>query len=246
MHSSNTAPSAWQRGHSWRVPVRDLPWRRLPWILPVAIAVWVLALWAFGRFIASPAPPPEPPPLDTRIIELPPDPPPAPPAARAPPEPPAAKPSPVPVVPKAPPPPPQPRLAQEAVTAPAAPANPPPAAPSPTVAAPVPTPPAPPPPAPPSANPAQGRTGAYAIFQPAPEVPGELAEDATRYSTSVRFDIAADGNVNVELVPPTPNPRLNRFYLSIYKTWKYFPATENGKPVASSVTIRPRPIVEVK
>ena len=238
MPSSSSAPTAWQRGHSWRVPVRDLPWRRLPWILPVAIAVWVLALWAFGRFIASPAPPPEPPPLDTRIIELPPEPPPAPPAAPAPPEPPVAKPPPVPVVPKAPPPPPHPRLAQEPAAAPTAPVNPQPAPPLPAVAAPVPTPPAPPPPAPPSSNPAQGRTGAYAIFKPDPKIPDELIDEAARYNASIRFDIAPDGSVTVELTTATPNPRLNRLYLDTYKAWKYFPATENGKPVASSQTIR--------
>ncbi|HEX4329099.1 MAG TPA: hypothetical protein VH105_20075 [Burkholderiales bacterium] len=235
MASSITANTAWERGRSWRVPVRDLPWRRLPWILPFAVAFWVLALWAFGRFITSPAPPPEPPPMEARLIELPPElppePPPAPPPTPEPPPPPQVKPPPAPpVMPKAPPPP-QARLAQEPPTpTPPAPVNPQPAPP--------PTPAPPPPPAPPSTNPAQGRTGAYAIVKPAPEIPPELAEEAARYSVAIRFSIAADGSAQVELNPPTPNPRLNRIYLDTYKAWKFFPATENGQPVASTQTIR--------
>jgi len=228
MASSVTANTAWERGRSWRVPVRDLPWRRVPWILPLAIAFWVLALWAFGRFITSPAAPPEPTPMEARIIELPPElPPPAAPPAPTPPPAVKAPPAP-PVIPKAQP----PRLAQEPpAPAPAAPLNPQPAPP------PAPAPPAPPP-APPSANPAQGRTGAYAIVKPMPEIPPELAEEAARYSVAVRFAIAIDGSVQVELNPPTPNPRLNRIYLDTYKAWKFFPATENGQPVASTQTIR--------
>lgn len=234
-HAGVGEPSAWQRGHSWRVPVRDLPWRRLPWILPLSIALWVLALWAFGRFIASPAPPPEPPPLDTRIIELPPDPPPAP----APPPPaPTVKPPPAPpVVPKAPTPP-QPRLApapkpQEPAPA-QAPVQPPPAA-----AAPAPQPETPPPAPVTNGSPGQGRTGAYAITKPEVKIPEDLIDEAARYSVTVRFRIAADGSVTVELDPPTPNPRLNRLYLEGYKAWKWFPATEAGQPVASTQAIRP-------
>src|SRR5580693_2138121 len=101
MVNSSLMPVAhnWAGGHSWRVSVSDLPWRRLPWILPIAIALWVLALWGFGKFMASPPPPPpEQPPLDTQIVEIPPPPPP--------PQPEVAKPPPMqPKAPKLPPPP---------------------------------------------------------------------------------------------------------------------------------------------
>ncbi|HEY4375121.1 MAG TPA: hypothetical protein VGN52_24580 [Burkholderiales bacterium] len=236
------SPGAWARGRSWRVPVRDLPWRRLPAILPIAIALWIFALWGFGRFIASPAPPPEPKPLDTRIIELPPDPPPAPPPPA-----PVVKPPPAPpVLHKAPPPPPQPRLApapkpQETAPTPS-PEPPPPPPPAPAAPAPQAAP-APPPPAPSNASPGEGRSGAYTITRQDPKIPDDLADDAARYTVTVRIKIAADGSTTVELDPPTPNPRLNRLYLEAYKAWKWFPATQSGQPVASVQSFRIKPVV---
>ena len=52
-------------------------------------------------------------------------------------------------------------------------------------------------------------------------------------SAIARFQIAADGTTTVELIKPTQNPRLNRLLLDTLRTWKFFPAMKEGKPVAS-------------
>jgi protein TonB len=41
----------------------------------------------------------------------------------------------------------------------------------------------------------------------------------------------------VELVKPTPNPRLNGILLDSLKKWRFIPAIKNGKPVASTEEI---------
>ena len=53
-----------------------------------------------------------------------------------------------------------------------------------------------------------------------------------------RFHVAADGSAEVEMVQATDNVALNRLLLSTFKTWRFFPATENGQPVASTIEIR--------
>ncbi len=46
------------------------PWARLPWTLGFAILVWVVLLWAFGKFVSRPEKA-VPKPIDARLIELP-------------------------------------------------------------------------------------------------------------------------------------------------------------------------------
>lgn len=53
----------------------------------------------------------------------------------------------------------------------------------------------------------------------------------------MRFLVAADGSVKVELVRPTPDPRFNRFLLETYKKWKFMPAIKNGRPVDSTIDL---------
>jgi hypothetical protein len=56
---------------------RDSPWRRLPWTLPGALLLGLVALWGATALLSDPPPPAqEPPPIEARIIELPPPPPP--------------------------------------------------------------------------------------------------------------------------------------------------------------------------
>jgi periplasmic protein TonB len=55
-----------------------------------------------------------------------------------------------------------------------------------------------------------------------------------------RFDIRPDGTATVELVQPTPNPVLNRIILDTLKTWRFFPALDRGRPVASTQEVRVR------
>ncbi|NNM69002.1 MAG: TonB family protein [Gallionella sp.] len=53
-------------------------------------------------------------------------------------------------------------------------------------------------------------------------------------SAVARFQIAADGTTTVELIRPTQNPRLNRLLLDTLRNWRFAPAMQDGKPVAST------------
>ena len=76
--------------------------------------------------------------------------------------------------------------------------------------------------------------GARAIFRPKPEIPDDLKEEAFSSAALARFHVAADGSVEVELVRPTPDPRLNHILLETLKKWRFMPAIMNGKPVATT------------
>ncbi len=54
----------------------------------------------------------------------------------------------------------------------------------------------------------------------------------------VRFTIAADGSAKAELREATPDPQLNRILAVTFGKWRFFPAMERGKPVASTLTLR--------
>jgi protein TonB len=53
-----------------------------------------------------------------------------------------------------------------------------------------------------------------------------------------RFRVGADGGAEVELVEPTSDPDLNRVLLESLRRWRFFPAMQGGKPVASTIDIR--------
>ncbi len=80
--------------------------------------------------------------------------------------------------------------------------------------------------------------GARAIYRPLPEIPEALRRRAVELVAVARFRVAADGSAEVELIEPTPDPGLNRALLETLKKWRFFPAMEDGKPVASSIDIR--------
>ena len=67
-----------------------------------------------------------------------------------------------------------------------------------------------------------------------PVIPDDLRQEALSEAATARFHIAADGTATVELVKPTQNPRLNRLLLETLKLWRFFPALQDGKPVAST------------
>ncbi len=87
-------------------------------------------------------------------------------------------------------------------------------------------------------------SGARAILHPKPQIPDDMRDETFKFAPLARFHIAVDGSFNVELVKPTPNPRLNRILLNSLNKWQWFPAIKNGKPVASieemNVTIEVR------
>lgn len=202
--------------------------QRLLWVVPGALLLSAIALGAFMRLLtALPDRPPPPPPIDAQVIELPVPAPPAPPQVAPPPEPP-------------PPPKPAPRLEPPPRPRPVTP--PPVARPAPPQAQPV-APPAPPPPAPvapapPAAAPSGGRMSARAIYRPLPEIPEALRRRNIDVVAVALFRVAADGSAQVDLVQGTAEPTLNRALLDTLKTWRFFPALDDGKPTASTIEIR--------
>lgn len=232
---------------------RDDPWPRLRWLVPAALGLTLLSQMAFLSLLRQPASPPNVPrPVDVHVIELPaPTPPaaapPAPPERRSPP--PrrldAAPPRPVPApseprieVPRAP----APSVAEEPVT------------PAPAVTVPVPPAPAPPTTAPatqvplaalpPSRGPQDHTPGgtdsmsARAIYKPMPEIPEALRRRTIDLVAVARFRVDATGRAQVELVEPTPDPDLNRALLESLRRWRFFPATQAGRPIASTIDVR--------
>ena len=194
----------------------DSPWRRLPWTLPGAIVLGLTALWAAAYFTGKPVERlPEPPPIEAQVIEIPP------PVADKPP--PVEKSVPHTPVQHVQPQPAPPVVHEEKAPAPAA------VAPPEAIALPKAAPPAPAP-----ASTMTGTTGAQAIIKPMPQIPDDLRQDALSTAAIARFHVAIDGTVTVELVKPTPNPRLNRVLLDTLKNWRFFPAMKDGKPVEST------------
>lgn len=220
---------------------RDESWRRLPWLLPLALLLSALALAVFLWFLSGPRyTPPRPPAVQVDVVELPAPPPPQ--AETQPP--PEAEPPPPAAVEPEPPPPPLEQVLEPTLEAP--PPPPPKPVPRPKAQATKPLPPiAPPPqtalapPPPPSAAPAGGNTmGPRALYQPKPEIPEELRHHRLDLVAVARFQVAANGSTQVELIEPTPEPSLNRAILETLKKWRFFPALENGKPVAATIDIR--------
>jgi periplasmic protein TonB len=191
----------------------DEPLRRLKWILPASILITFVAMVGFLRLLAQPPEvlPPAPP-VSVQIIEIPPTPAPAPAPRRV-----------VPMLPE-----PLPESAPKPKPQRIEPAKPKPA-------------PLPPPQAPAissQAPPNTGNMGARALYQPMPVIPEELRHHPMDLVAVARFHVAANGSATVELVQPTPEPQLNSALLNALASWRFFPAIENGHPVASIIDIR--------
>jgi periplasmic protein TonB len=233
-------------------PSLDDPWGRLIWIVPAALALWIVLIAAFSMVLGEREAPP-PPALEAQLVELPPPPPPIAVGLKGG----GAKPA-------AP-------LLHKLVTRPARIHH---AHPAPKVvphenaakvALPTET-------TTPSAsagseaNPAGASEGteggaasgseggegsggsggiggsdsggARAIVAPTPVIPDDLREDAMSAVALARFTVTADGGVHVTLLKPTPNPRLNQILLDTLAKWQFFPAVRNGEPVDSTIDIR--------
>jgi len=215
-----------------------------------SVLLTLLSLMGFLRILEEPPTVvPVPPPVRVEIVEIP--------ATIQPPvSPPAPK-----VAPSRPPPPPKPEPARKPQEAPAPPSlvdaprdlqlpaepapSPQAAAPGPQVARPSPSLPATIPATPSpgaqssgSALPGGGQMGARALYKPMPEIPDALRRRSLELVALARFKVAADGSAQVELIEPTSEPDLNRALLDALKRWRFFPAMQDGKAVASSVDIR--------
>ncbi|MGH7840899.1 MAG: energy transducer TonB [Candidatus Binataceae bacterium] len=216
----------------------DRPWRRLAWVVPLAVILWAALLTAFGILLEGTAPPPpELAPAEVRIIELPP-------AARltagaAPAQP---RPAPAVVQPPAVVRPRTPHMirhkllpevtpsengtAKSTTETPAAS----------TAAAPAPT----------TGGAGVGgvsglgtdNDGARAILAPTPVIPDDLREQELNAVAIAHFKVAYDGGVTVTLTKPTESPRLNQILLDALSQWRFFPAHKNGVAIDSEFDVR--------
>jgi periplasmic protein TonB len=241
-------------GHSIRL--RDDPWQRLPWLLPLALLVTALSQMGFLLLLRQPsAPPAAPRPVSVQVVELPVtvNPPAARPAAPVRKPPPTRRPEPSP--PRPTPPPVETRVEAPRDPTPAVEAEPSTQAPAPSAT--VPAPPATASPGPLAGSstqapvaalpPARGPEGppggtdtmsARAIYKPMPEIPESLRHRTVELVAVARFRVTAGGSAQVELTGPTGDPDLNRVLLETLKRWRFFPAMQAGKPVASTIDIR--------
>jgi periplasmic protein TonB len=80
--------------------------------------------------------------------------------------------------------------------------------------------------------------GARALYRPMPEIPEELRHRELAVVAMARFRVAADGSATVELLQATADPRLNTALMSALRKWRFFPAMNNGRPIASTIDIR--------
>jgi len=219
-------------GYHLKQPIPfDNPWERLPFILPLALLIWILGLWGLGLYLERPARLPlDSKPIEAQLLEIPPSSTIQTPSAEHP------------KSPKSPPPPIEPiprpsealKPVQQEIPKPEVPLQeshpvvPPEREVLPVPAAPV----------TPLVPLSMGGEGARVIFQPLPKIPDELREEVLHTVAVARFHVAPNGTATVELITPTPNPKLNQVLLDTLKTWRFFPAIKDGNPVASLQDVR--------
>jgi periplasmic protein TonB len=80
--------------------------------------------------------------------------------------------------------------------------------------------------------------GARVLYRPMPDIPEELRHRELAIAALARFHVAADGSASVTLLQATADPILNANLMSTLRKWRFFPAMENGRPIASTLDIR--------
>jgi protein TonB len=80
--------------------------------------------------------------------------------------------------------------------------------------------------------------GARALYKPMPDIPDDLRHRALNLVAMARFKVAADGSATVTLLQVTADPQLNTALMSALQKWRFFPAMDNGQPIASTIDIR--------
>jgi periplasmic protein TonB len=76
------------------------------------------------------------------------------------------------------------------------------------------------------------------VDQPLPELPDDLREEGYQFVAVARFLVHANGSFDVELIKPTPIPRLNQILIATLHRWRFVPATESGRPIESQQDVR--------
>ena len=87
-------------------------------------------------------------------------------------------------------------------------------------------------------GPGTDTVGARAIYAPTPVIPDDLREDVIQTEAVARFNVSFDGVSEVTLEKPTSSPRLNQVLLDTLKLWKFFPAVKNGVAIPSTFEVR--------
>ena len=90
----------------------------------------------------------------------------------------------------------------------------------------------------PAASTRAQNAAAYPLAQPLPEVPDDLRELGLSVVALVRLKIHVDGSVEVQLLTPTANPRLNQRVLQALRNWRFVAAQENGRAVENQLDVR--------
>jgi len=230
--------------HSVRLPAIDEPWRRLPVLIPAALVTWALLLFAFSMVLTqTAAPQPEIQPLEARIVDIP--------AGGLQAGAPGAAAKSAPAVPHPPPVARPKHHAPHKTIVPASPVVPSPDGTMKSVEA-------------PAASGSAGRSGASAsgaggggsgtgsaiggigtdvsgaraLYAPVPVIPDDLREEVFEAEAVANFQVSYDGDVQVTLVKPTTNPRLNQILLDTLRQWKFSPAMREGVAVDSRFDVR--------
>ena len=76
------------------------------------------------------------------------------------------------------------------------------------------------------------------MYAPTPVIPDDLREGTFSTVAIAQFKVSPEGNVEVTLLKPTPNPRLNQILLDTLRQWKFFPAMKSGVAIASQFEVR--------
>ena len=71
-----------------------------------------------------------------------------------------------------------------------------------------------------------------------PQIPDELRKRPIDAVAIVVFHVNPDGSASVELREATGDPRLNQVLLDGFRRWRFFPAVDHDKPVASVIELR--------
>ncbi len=66
------------------------------------------------------------------------------------------------------------------------------------------------------------------IYQPLPQIPDELREEAFMSQVTARFYIRSEGTVEkVELIKPSNNPKLNQLLLKSLQKWRFHSSSQS-------------------
>jgi protein TonB len=99
--------------------------------------------------------------------------------------------------------------------------------------------PTPPPPVPkPILEPVGPTKNAQPSSQVYPDIPEDLTSEDYKSSVRVKVDVAADGSFTVSLVTSSGKMEVDQRVLDALKRWKWKPALQNGKPIASTLRFR--------